>query len=124
MHPVLRLYEDVLSSAENVAFRLPPLPRFIFVVHGSAIIAGKTLNEGEAWQGEAAVTVKPGAGGVTCWRGGLPRGDQSSTTAHAPRLITHEKLTPFLQTVPQSELLLRGDGVVFPPRGLRHPPPP
>ena len=38
MHPVLRLYEDVLSSAENVEFRLPPLPRFIFVVHGSATI--------------------------------------------------------------------------------------
>ena len=36
MHPVLRLYEDVLSSAENVEFQLPPLPRFIFVVHGSA----------------------------------------------------------------------------------------
>ena len=36
MHPVLRLYEDVLSSDENVAFQLPPLPRFIFVVHGSA----------------------------------------------------------------------------------------
>ncbi len=54
MHPVLRLYEDVLSSAENVEFRLPPLPRFIFVVHGSATIDGKTLNEGEAWQGEAA----------------------------------------------------------------------
>ena len=52
MHPVLRLYEDVLSSAENVEFRLPPLPRFIFVVHGSATIAGKTVNEGEAWQGE------------------------------------------------------------------------
>jgi len=28
MHPVLRLYEDVLSSAENVEFQLPPLPRF------------------------------------------------------------------------------------------------
>ena len=38
MHPVLRLYEDVLSSAENVVFRLPPLPRFVFVVHGSAKI--------------------------------------------------------------------------------------
>ena len=42
MHPVLRLYEDVLSSAENVVFRLPPLPRFIFVVHGSAKIGGRT----------------------------------------------------------------------------------
>ena len=57
MHPTMRLYEDVLSSAENVEFRLPPLPRFIFIVHGSARIAGTTLNEGEAWQGETAITV-------------------------------------------------------------------
>ena len=65
MHPVLRLYEDVLSSAENVVFRLPPLPRFIFVLHGSAKIADQAVNEGEAWQGEAAITVKPKSGGGT-----------------------------------------------------------
>src|SRR5262249_60989128 len=100
MHPVLRLYEDVLSSAENVAFQLPSLPRFIFVVHGSAKIGGKMLNEGEAWQGEAAITVKPGARGVTCWGWELARGDQGSTTAHAPGMNTHEKLTPYLQTLP------------------------
>ena len=50
MHPTMRLYEDVLSSAENVEFRLPPLPRFIFVVHGSAKIAAATLGEGEAYE--------------------------------------------------------------------------
>ena len=44
MHPVLRLYEDVLSSAENVVFRLPPLPRFIFVAHGSATAGGTVIN--------------------------------------------------------------------------------
>ncbi len=120
MHPVLRLYEDVLSSAENVAFRLPPLPRFIFVVHGAAMNAGKTLNEGEAWQGEAAVTVKPGAGGVTCWRWELARGDQGSTTANAPGMITHEKLTAFLETLPKGELLMRGDSVAFPPGGCAY----
>ena len=59
MHPVLRLYEDVLSSAENVEFRLAALPRFIFVVHGSVSIDGKALKEGEAWQGSAATTVWP-----------------------------------------------------------------
>ena len=78
MHPVLRLYEDVLSSAENVEFRLAALPRFIFVVHGSATIDGQELNEGDAWQGDGATTVKPGAGGVTCWRWELARGDQGS----------------------------------------------
>ena len=40
MHPTMRLYEDVLSSAENVEFRLPPL---------SARIAGATLSEGESF---------------------------------------------------------------------------
>jgi hypothetical protein len=116
----MRLYEDVLSSAENVEFRLPPLPRFIFIVHGSAKVAGKMLNEGEAWQGEAAVTVKPGSGGVTCWRWELARGDQGSTTANAPGMATHEKLTAYLETLPKGELLMRGDSVAFPPGGCAY----
>jgi len=120
MHPVLRLYEDVLSSANNVAFELPPLPRFIFVVHGSATIAGKALNEGEAWQGEGAALVKPGKGGVTCWRWELARGDQGSTVASAPGMISHEKLTAFLETLPKGELLMRGDSVAFPPGGCAY----
>ena len=120
MHPTMRLYEDVLSSAENIEFRLPPLPRFIFIVHGSAKIAGATLNEGEAWQGEAVITVKPGSGGVTCWRWELARGDQGSTTANAPGMTTHEKLTAYLETMPKGELLMRGDSVAFPPGGCAY----
>lgn len=120
MHPVLRLYEDVLSSAENVEFRLPPLPRFIFIVHGSATIDDETFNEGEAWQGEGAITVKPGTAGVTCWRWELSRGDQGSTTANAPGMNTHEKLTAFLETLPKGELLMRGDSVAFPPGGCAY----
>jgi len=120
MHPVLRLYEDVLSSAENVEFRLPPLPRFIFVVHGAATIGVKAVNEGDAWQGEDGVTVKPSPAGVTCWRWELARGDQGSTTANAPGMITHEKLTAFLETLPKSDLLMRGDSVAFPPGGCAY----
>jgi hypothetical protein len=116
----MRLYEDVLSSAENVEFRLPPLPRFIFIVQGSASVAGTMLNEGEAWQGETAVTLKPGSGGVTCWRWELVRGDQGSTTANAPGMTTHEKLTAYLETLPKSELLMRGDSVAFPPGGCAY----
>jgi hypothetical protein len=116
----MRLYEDVLSSAENVEFRLPPLPRFIFIVHGSAKIGGKALNEGDAWQGETAITVKPGSDGVTCWRWELTRGDQGSTTANAPGMVTHEKLTAFLETMPKGELLMRGDSVAFPPGGCAY----
>jgi len=120
MHPVLRLYEDVLSSAENAVLQLPSLSRFIFVVHGSVAIGGKPLSEGEAWQGEAAITLKPGAGGVTCWRWELARGDQGSATANAPGMTTHEKLTAFLETLPKGELLMRGDSVAFPPGGCAY----
>ena len=120
MHPVLRLYEDILSSAENVDFQLPPLPRFIFVVHGSATIDGKAVSEGEAWQGEGTALVKPGAGGVTCWRWELSRGDHGSTVASAPGMISHEKLTAYLETLPKGELLMRGDNVGFPPGGVAY----
>ena len=120
MHPVLRLYEDILSSAGNVEFQLPPLPRFIFVVHGSATIDGKAVSEGEAWQGEGTALVKPGAGGVTCWRWELSRGDHGSTVASAPGMISHEKLTAYLETLPKGELLMRGDNVGFPPGGVAY----
>ena len=120
MHPVLRLYEDVLSSAENVVFALPPLPRFIFVVHGSAAIDGKPVSEGEGWQGEGTVTVKPSAQGVTCWRWELSAGSQGSTTANAPGMVTHENLTAFLETLPKGELIMRADSVGFPPGGCAY----
>src|SRR5665647_3264244 len=120
MHPVLRLYEDVLSSAENVEFQLAPLPRFIFVAHGTATIEGKTLNEGDAWQGNGGTVVKPGPGGVTIWRWGLARGDQASTVACAPGMITHEKLSAYLETMPKGDLLMRGDSVAFPPGGVAY----
>ena|SRR6185437_5673260 len=120
MHPVLRLYEDMLSSAETIEFRLPPLPRFIFVVHGSATIGGANVNEGASWQGEDAPLVKPGPGGVTCWRWELAHGDQGSTVASAPGMASHEKLTAYLETLPKGELLMRCDSVAFPPGGVAY----
>ena len=120
MHPVLRLYEDVLSGADSAVFRLPALPRFIFITHGAAEIGEHKLNDGEVWQGETAVAVKPGKGGVTLWRWELTRGDQGSTTANAPGMFTHEKLTAFLETLPKGELLMRGDSVAFPPGGCAY----
>jgi hypothetical protein len=120
MHPVLRLYEDVLSSPPTLEYRLPGLPRFIFVAHGSAAIDGKTVNAGEAWQGEAAVTVEPGPAGVSIWRWELAPGERGSTVAAAPGMITHDKLTAFLEILPKGELLMRGDSVAFPPGGCAY----
>ena len=121
MHPVLRLYEDVLSSAENVEFRLAPLPRFIFVVHGSATIDGKTLNEGDAWQGDsAAPSSSPAPAASPAGAGSWRAATKASTVACAPGMITHEKLSAYLETMPKGELLMRGDSVAFPPGGCAY----
>ena len=73
MHPVLSLYEDILSNGATLA--LPAHPRMIFVVHGIVTIAGKTLSDGETWHGEGAVTITAGVAGACCWRYELTDGD-------------------------------------------------
>ena len=120
MHPVLRLYEDILSSAAPEGFELPPAPRMIFIVHGEATIGCKPVREGEAWHGETAIDFKPGPNGVTGWRFELTRGDASGPIASVPGRSTREKLSAFLETMPKGQLLMRGDSVAFPPGGCAY----
>ena len=119
MHPVLRLYEDVLRAPRTSNSSCRRCRASSSWCMAPATIDGKAVSEGEAWQGEGAALVRPGTGGVTCWRWELSRGDQGSTVASAPGMITHEKLTAFLETLPKGELLMRGDSVAFPPGGCR-----
>jgi hypothetical protein len=116
MRPIMRLYEDVLPNhAPPVA--LPALPRMIFVVHGAATIADRTLGDGEAWHGEGAVTVTPGSSGVTCWRFELATADAADGSVAAGVVTSRQKLAAPAQTLPAGDLLLRGDSVAFPPGG-------
>src|SRR5260370_23111281 len=117
MPPVLRLCEDILSN--DAALALPAAPRLIFVVHGAVTIADRTLNEGEAWHGEGAATVRAGKAGATCWRFELASG-AAAPDAPATGVATREKLTAVLETLPQGDLLLRGDSVGFPPGGCAY----
>jgi hypothetical protein len=114
MYPVLSLYEDTL--ADQAALQLPALPRLIFVVHGAVMIAGRTFADGEAWQGEGAVTLMAGKDGATCWRWELTAGDARGA-ASGTGVASREKLAARLETIPKGELLLRGDSVAFPPGG-------
>ena len=116
MPPVLALYEDVFSNEATLA--LPPLPRMIFVVHGGVTIADRTLSDGEAWHGEGAATLAAGTAGATCWRFELiPRVAIEDTAAG---VNSREKLAARLETLPQGDLLLRGDSVGFPPGGCAY----
>jgi hypothetical protein len=116
MNPALRLYQDTISGGvREVA--LAPLPRMIFVVHGTAKIDGRNLSDGEAWHGSAAATLAPGPGGVTCWRFELAPPGGGGSIASGPGVTSLEKLSTVLETMPKGELLMRGDSVAFPPGG-------
>jgi len=117
MHPVLSLYEDTISN--DGAFALPPQARMVFVVHGAITIADCTFNDGEAWQGEGAVTITPGSAGATCWRWELTAGEAGEPPA-GRGVASHRKLSVRLETIPKGDLLLRGDSVAFPPGGCAY----
>jgi len=118
MHPVLRLYEDVLAN--DVEVILPALPRMIFVVHGALTLAGKALGDGEAWSGEATVTLKAGNGGATVWRWDLVSGAAGGGPTVGPGVASREKFSAELVTIPKGALLLRGDSVAFPADGCAY----
>src|ERR1700676_83070 len=118
MHPELRLYEDVLPNGGEAA--LPALPRMIFVVHGALAVAGRTLNDGEAWSGEGAVTLKAGSAGATAWRWELVAADGGGGLETWQDAVSREKLSAELATAPKGALLLRGDSVAFPPGGCAY----
>ncbi len=119
MHPMLRLYEDVLSN-DSPTCHLPALPRMIFVVHGSVTIADRSLRDDQAWSGEVAVTLAPASTGATIWRWELTAGDAKPAILAGHNVVSREKLAVSLRTIRQGRLLLRGDSVGFPPGGCAY----
>ena len=86
MPPALRLYEDVLSN--NAEATLPARPRMIFVVHGSVTVAGRTLQDGEAWSGEGAEMLKAGSAGAALWRWDLVSDGANEGAASGKRVMS------------------------------------
>ena len=117
MTPVLRLYEDVLSS--DAAVTLPALPRMMFIAHGSVAIGDRTLHDGDATGGEGTVTLKAGSGGAALWRWEMAAQEGNGAISGAG-VSSREKLAARLDTLPKGNLLLRGDSVAFPPGGCAY----
>ncbi|MFY9694487.1 MAG: hypothetical protein WA776_08575 [Xanthobacteraceae bacterium] len=118
MHPTLRLYEDVLANGAEASW--PALPRMVFVVHGGVTVAGRMLRDEETLGSESAVTLKAGSGGATLWRWELAPDDAARAADQGEGVRSREKLAARLETVPKGGLLLRGDGVAFPPGGCAY----
>jgi hypothetical protein len=115
MPPTLTLSEDVLRN--GAAATLPARPRMVYVVHGSVSVNDTYVAKDEVWNGEEAARLEAGSEGATLWRWEL---------ADAPRpdsiegFRSTEKLTATLDTLPEGDLLLRGDSVAFGPGGCAY----
>jgi hypothetical protein len=115
-YPILRLWEDILPNGASVA--LFPLPRMIFVAHGALTVGDRSLRDSETWHGEGEFAARAGECGVSLWRWELT--SALTTPAPAPGVSSREKLIAELQTMPDGELLFRGDSVAFPPGGCAY----
>jgi hypothetical protein len=118
MHPALQLVEDFLTDRGELA--LPEGPRMVFVVRGSVTIGASSFGKGEAWQGEGAMTARAGETGAILWRWELSFGGETAPLATGRGLLSREKLTARLETLPEGDLLWRGDSVAFPPGGVAY----
>jgi hypothetical protein len=116
MAPVLRLYEDVLANDTDVS--LPERPRMIYVVHGAVTVGDLSLGDDEAFGSEKAATFKAGRAGAMLWRWELT--DAEANSPNGPGVVSREKLSARLDTMPKGAVLLRGDSVAFPPDGCAY----
>jgi hypothetical protein len=116
--PILRLWEDILGA--GAALALAARPRMFFVVHGSITVDGREFSDGEAWHGEGTPTLRAGKAGACAWRWELSSEPEVQSLFPAG-VRSREKLSALLETLPQGELLLRGDSVAFPAGGCAFP---
>jgi hypothetical protein len=116
MASTLRLYEDVLTNDATIS--LPACPRMIYVVHGAVTAGDLSLGGDEAFGSEQAATLAAGSAGATLWRWELS--DAEAASPGGPGVVSREKLSARLDTMPSGPVLLRGDSVAFPPDGCAY----
>ena len=118
MQPELRLTEDFMT--DRGAFNLPALPRMLFVVRGSIMAGERDVRQGEVLHSEEPLAAQAGETGATLWRWELSDPSQPVAKLEARGIDSREKLKRLLETVPQGDLLWRGDSVAFPPGGCAY----
>ena len=117
MAPMLRLYEDVLTN--DAAISLPARPRMIYVVHGAITTGDQGLHDDEAFGSEKAVTLTAERPGAMLWRWELAA-DGDASGPGGPGVVSRERLSARLYTMPKGAVLLRGDSVAFPSGGCAY----
>src|SRR5205807_8608444 len=84
----------------------------IFVVHGALTVdGGQRFADGEAWHGDGAVMLDAGEAGATCWRFELAASGADDGAAAGQGVSSRAKISAALDTLPEGDLILRGDSV-------------
>src|SRR6187402_2125884 len=118
MHPELRLVEDFMT--DRGVLSLPALPRMLYVVRGSVTAGRRTARMGETLYSEEAITAHAEGTGATLWRWELSDPRQPIARMNSPSVASRDKLVQPLATLPEGDLLWRGDSVAFPPGGCAY----
>src|SRR5882724_9158505 len=118
MHPELRLIEDFLTDKGTLD--LPAQPRMLYVVRGSITVGRRTIRHGEVIYGEETVTAHADEVGATLWRWELSDPRQPPAKMNASSVLSRDRLMKPLTTLPEGDLLWRGDSVAFPPGGCAY----
>jgi quercetin dioxygenase-like cupin family protein len=118
MHPELRLIEDFMT--DRGALNLPAQPRMLYVVRGGIAVGRRTIRYGEVLYSEETITAHAEENGATLWRFELSDPRTPAAKMNIPGVSSREKLVQSLTTLPEGELLWRGDSVAFPPGGCAY----
>lgn len=116
----LSLYEDVLANGSHLVRLSERRPQMIYVVHGSILIEGQVLADGNVWFGEHDTVLIAGDAGATIWRWEIAPTSGVRGSVSGEGFRSCERLSASLDSLPSGELLLRGDSVAFPPGGCAY----
>src|ERR1051325_1059340 len=118
MQPELRLIEDFMT--DKGALELPAQPRMLYVVRGALSVGRRTIRPGEVVYSEETVAAHAEEVGATVWRWELSDPRQPTVKSASASVISRDRLAKPLTTLPEGELLWRGDSVAFPPGGCAY----
>src|SRR3954466_7534209 len=118
MHPELRLIQDFMT--DRGVLNLPALPRMLFVVRGSIKVGRREVRAGDVFYSEEPFTAHAEETGATLWRWELSDPRKPPAKPSSAGVSSREKLASPLTTLPQGDLLWRGDSVAFPPGGCAY----
>lgn len=118
MQPELRLIEDFMTDKGAIA--LPAQPRMLYVVRGAITLGRRTMRAGEVAYSDETVAAHAEEAGATVWRWELADPRQPIAKSNSASVSSRDKLIQPLATLPEGELLWRGDSVAFPPGGCAY----